>query len=1464
MFGKYTYTGCLTAISLLLSSLLQAQNKPTPGNGVSAVAAPVPGAYSNTTINYIRIWEPAMPTTDSAAVVNASRPVREVRQSTQYFDGLGRPLQTVAKGMSNTGKDVVAPVVYDAMGREQYKYLPYVPKTGNVSDGKFKTDPFTGQQAFYADPVLNPGAKNEAVYYSQTDFEASPLNRVLNTYAPGNSWAKTGGNHPVKQGYEVNTATDSVRIWNMQGNTPVTNAIYSTGALFKNITTDENGNQVVVYKDKDDLVMLKKVQLATTPGTAHMGWLCTYYVYDDLNNVRFVIPPLATEKITSTWNVASVAAELCFQYQYDGKNRMIVKKVPGADSTEMVYDVRDRLVFVRDGKLRAGNQWLVTFYDAINRPVETALYNSNTNRATLQTNMNAALTDGTTAYTFPGIKDLFVDKHDRNSYVATNSVTLEDGFDSGSGVNVDVFIDSTLTGETATVTVSNPLPGIPASALVPLTYTFYDHYNYAGVLAAALGDTSKPQVEGSAFAVPYGKALTQAKGLVTGTKVRILDTNQWLTTTTYYNDKIRVLQTISDNAAGGKETITYLYDFNGKVLSTYQRHSNPFSTATAKTTLLTKLTYDDAGRLKTIKKRVNDTTDLERTIATNDYDELGQLKTKLLGINKNNPPLEQLSYEYNIRGWLRSVNKDYLNNGGSGSHFGQELNYDNGFSNKSYNGNISGIRWKGWNDPLQRAYGYNYDLTSRLTEAYFSQQNSGSTQWEQNKMDFSVPWINYDANGNITKMAQKGMEGTNRVPLDQMAYTYLPNSNKLAAVYDTSGVSTALGDFKNGKNTGNDYDYDVNGNLVKDLNKSISAITYNHLNLPVLITMDNKGTIAYQYDAAGNKVKKTVTDRTGSAVKTTTTSYINGFVYQNDTLQFFGHEEGRVRLAYKTGQAPTYVYDYFVKDHLGNTRLVLTEQRDFSMYAATMETPAAAKEAQLFSNIDDTRAPKPVGYPAEDTAQNESVAQLAAKNGGKKIGPSIVLRVMAGDSIQIGAKAFYKSTGPQDKNASELPAENMLAALVQAFGGTAPEAGAHDVATAGNQTPFNTNFYNKDYQRLKDKEPNRQNPDRPKAYLNFVLFDDQFNLVEENSGVKQVKAEPDQLQTLAVDQMPIKKSGFLYVYTSNETPQEVFFDNVVLGVVSGPVLEETHYYPFGLTMAGISSNALKGANYPENRKKYNGNELQTKEFGDGSGLEWFDFNARTYDQQLGRFMQLDPLVEKGEQESLSPYHFAKNNPISNNDPDGKIWTNIIGALVGGAVEYGTQVATNLVVGKSWSDALTNVDGAAIAISAGAGFLSSGTSAFVPRGIAGKVVKEVVSTSIDVGESVLKQYSENGEVTIHKTIEDVVIGKVAGELTKNIKIHSDGRVAATARQADRAARVAAADPTSVPRALAAKKLAAKSAAQEVTNWSAGKVSSSAVGSIIQGNYKALTTLASGEATPVKTDNTRIYKPLVLSH
>ncbi|WP_157304024.1 DUF6443 domain-containing protein [Chitinophaga tropicalis] len=1240
----------MMVLLLIISGYVQAQNQPNSSVRTTATPNTIPSAYTVTSINYIRTWEPDIPLTNPAAVTATTRKVSEVKQTTEYCDGLGRPLQTVTKGISFQGKDMVVPVVYDAYGRETYKYLPYIPQSGNVNDGKLKTDPFNAQSVFYKNATLLPGVAGESIFYSKTDYEASPLNKVLKSYSAGNN----GANHPVENQSLVNTVADSVRIWQPGTGIPVTSSTYPAGTLYKNATIDEAGNQVIEYKDREGRLILKKVQLQAT-FTAHVGWLCTYYVYDVLGNVSFVIPPLATETAMRTgWDLTPIAAELCFRYQYDERNRLIIKKVPGAGRVFLVYDVRDRVAFTQDSVQRAKSpmEWLVTFYDNINRPVMTAIYTGTSTREALQANLNTATTSTQAiSYEFPAQTDLTLYSYDgSSSYKATNSITMLNGFESSTGAAFAAEIDAAATGGTTTITATNALPGIQVSALTPLTYTYYDSYDYTGVLAFVSGDVSKPQAADTLYPEALPAAYSQiTKGAVTGSKVRVLDTNKWLTTTTYYNDKGRPIQVVSENHTGGKDILTTLYSFNGTVLSTYLRHQNPRS-STSQITQLTSMTYDHGGRLMAIKKRLNDDPSIEKTIVANTYDELGQLKLKRLGVTGTSTQLDSLSYTYNIRGWITGINKTFVNTTNSTINwFGQELNYDYGFVSNQFNGNLAGIKWKSRSDGIARAYGYSYDKINRLTTADFTQQNTAGAAWTQDSKNFSVSNLAYDANGNIKSMTQKGMIGTAISTIDQLTYTYQANSNKLLAVADPSNTVTAkLGDFINGANTGNDYSYNGNGSLLMDLNKGISSITYNHLNLPSVITFTGKGSITYQYDAAGNKLKKTITDNTVTPVRTIVTDYINGIVYRQDTLEVMSHEEGRIRPVYVSGQPVKYAFDYFEKDHLGNVRLVITDQTDLSMYTATMETAAAATETALFSNVEETRAEKPSGYPEDrNKPTNAAVAKLNARSGGKKIGPSLVLRVMAGDSIQINANAFYKSEGPKD-NAKEPPVEDMLAGLIQAFGGTDVK-NAH--ATGGNNsTPFNSDFYNNNYQRLKEKSPETNKADRPKAYLNFVLFDDNFKLVEGNSGVRQLKATPDELQELKVDKMPIQKNGFLYVYTSNETAQDVYFDNVSLALASGPVLEETHYYPFGLAMAGISSNALKGTNYAANRMKYNGKELQSEEFKDGSGLEWYAYGARMYDPQIGRFFTQDRFAEK--YQLLSPYQYGANNPVNIIDSNG--------------------------------------------------------------------------------------------------------------------------------------------------------------------------------------------------------------------
>jgi RHS repeat-associated protein len=880
----------------------------------------------------------------------------------------------------------------------------------------------------------------------------------------------------------------------------------------------------------------------------------------------------------------------------------------------------------------------------------TAIYKSSAARDVLQLAMNTAPVSQSVVSVSPAKADLALYNHDGSTvYTATNSISMLDAFDSGAGGEMDARIDPSLAGDTTAITATNSLPNIPATALTPLTYTFYDNYNYTGKLAFSGVDTGKLQAADTLY--PEKRPISNmTNGLVTGQRVRVLGTDKWLTTTTYYDDRGRVVQVVSENNMGGKDVQTTLYSFKGNILATYLRHQNPKS-ITPQVTFLTSMTYDHGGRLLTVKKRLNDDVSQEKIVVSSQYDELGHLQQKRLGITTSGGVIDSLNFTYSVRGWLLGINKNFVNSANSTSNwFGQELSYDYGFDSSQYNGNIAGVKWKTRSDSTW-AYGYSYDKASRLIKADFTQKNGAN--WAQDKKNFSVSNLTYDANGNIKSMWQKGMIGTKIETIDSLTYSYLGNSNKLSAVADIDSSRTMaakLGDFLDGNKIGNDYLYDGNGNLVADLNKHISSIAYNYLNLPTTIVIDGKGAINYQYDALGNKLSKTIVDNTGSSSKTIISDYDGAFVYRQDSLELIAHEEGRIRLIYKTGNPITYAYDYFEKDHIGNVRTVLTDQTDFTMYTATMEPELAVEEVTLFSNIEDTRTEKPVGYPEDPTTEeNKFVAKLNGKQGGKKIGPSLVLRVMTGDTVRINARAFYKSQGADD-NSQKVPAEDMLAGLIQVFGGSGGENGSHASTTVVNNTPFNTDFYNNNYQRLKEKNQEDDQPNRPKAYLNFVLFNDNFNLVEDNSGVRQVKSNADELQDLVVEAMPVTENGFLYVYTSNESQQDVYFDNIMLGLNSGPLLEETHYYPFGLTMKGISTNALKGSNYAGNRIRYSSKELQNEEFSDRSGLEWYDFGARFFDDQIGRWHAQDPMSSKYYE--YSPFNYALNNPLAVSDPNG--------------------------------------------------------------------------------------------------------------------------------------------------------------------------------------------------------------------
>ncbi|MBK8141433.1 MAG: hypothetical protein IPK57_10725 [Chitinophagaceae bacterium] len=174
---------------------------------------------------------------------------------------------------------------------------------------------------------------------------------------------------------------------------------------------------------------------------------------------------------------------------------------------------------------------------------------------------------------------------------------------------------------------------------------------------------------------------------------------------------------------------------------------------------------------------------------------------------------------------------------------------------------------------------------------------------------------------------------------------------------------------------------------------------------------------------------------------TTTTRYIAGFVYESkdslfagnplpgytDSLLFTGHEEGRIR---KKGS--NWAFDYFIKDHLGNVRMTLTEDTQTDAYPpASMETAQAGNENLFYSNIESTRIGKPSGYPTDSyTNPNDYVAKV--RGDGNKIGPATILKVMAGDKYNLRVNSWWKSTEIPGTPVS--PLTSLLSALNTSVG----------------------------------------------------------------------------------------------------------------------------------------------------------------------------------------------------------------------------------------------------------------------------------------------------------------------------------------------------------------------------------------------------------------------------------------------
>ena len=305
--------------------------------------------------------------------------------------------------------------------------------------------------------------------------------------------------------------------------------------------------------------------------------------------------------------------------------------------------------------------------------------------------------------------------------------------------------------------------------------------------------------------------------------------------------------------------------------------------------------YDYADRVSKVEHTLGGT---KITLADYTYDSFGRLSTKSLHGSAAN----KLTYAYNLRSWLTGI---------TSTRFTQNLYYNTGVGTARYNGNISSMTWKSGNESTVRGYKFTYDGLDRMLNATYGETAGIST----NANRFSENVTGYDKNGNIKGLQRYGqLSSTAYGMIDNLTLTL--NGNQLNRVDDAVAASTYNGDFefKNGANAADEYSYDANGNLTKDLNKGISGITYNFLNLPNAVTFSDGSTITYTYGADGTKLR--TVHKIGST--TTTTDYCGNVIYENGVQKLLLTEEGYITLSDSK-------YHYYLKDHQGNNRVVISQ-----------------------------------------------------------------------------------------------------------------------------------------------------------------------------------------------------------------------------------------------------------------------------------------------------------------------------------------------------------------------------------------------------------------------------------------------------------------------------------------------------------------------------------------------------------
>ncbi len=923
------------------------------------------GAVTTTPLanpSYVREHTYLAKVADEASLAGLTTAAGQVLTGTQYYDGLGRPLQAVGHQLSPELKDVVQPVAYDPYGRQPRAYLPYTvaPNLAN----RYRANalgganyPASEQFAFYnpANAAANPTVAKDNFPFADTDFERSPLSRPLRQGAPGADWQmptqpwdftpNQATDHTVKAFGRANTAADQVRILRVDGLDPANLAwpviaanvgqYYAPGQLWVTTSHDEDNKTLHQFTDRLGRPVLKRVET----GDPARPWAETAYVYDDQERLVAVLQPEAV-KLVRDANAANAAVSInkftryAYLYVYDARGRLIHHLTPDQAEnnwTSLVYDRRDRPVLSQGPRYVGTGQWHVTKYDHLDRPVLTGWATlANQTRAQLQTTLDGA----THAYE---VRSNAADSrwgHSNRTFpaLAANQVFTASYYD---------LYD--LDGD------GQPDPGLAPSASPALN-------------AAEVQPTTSLAHRGRAVASRRAR-LQGESSTVPGTVYQDL---------VYYDKYGRPVQTQADNHSGGRETASLWFDYAGRLRRSQQVHLRSLTALPVVTDQ--RFTLDHVGRPLRVFQRVtaNGQVQPEVLTAALTYNELGQMVQKQLHATDSCTFAQAIDYRYTLRGWLKSINGEDAP-ATSAKLFRFRLTYQDhtDAARRRYNGNITSTEWQtaqaGQNN-VRRGYDYTYDAMNRLLAANYKVLNPGGNTPGPAPLpgeNHTVDNLTYDRNGNLLTLRRYGattgtpdpqtgrVNATAHGVVDQLTYAYTAGSNRLLNVTDATPTANNFGgqtwraDFHDGGYGNPDYLYDAAGNLTADGNRGLSGVLYNYLDLPYRqngtdyrttpAQGSRLGQVQTDYDAAGGKLQKRVLEYawgTTTVTKTTTTDYHGGLVYTTvDGLpaaapDFMAFADGRVvnpalhptGLPGGVGFGHPATYEYHYTDHQGNLR----------------------------------------------------------------------------------------------------------------------------------------------------------------------------------------------------------------------------------------------------------------------------------------------------------------------------------------------------------------------------------------------------------------------------------------------------------------------------------------------------------------------------------------------------------------